>query len=125
MSHQAEQICRFFPNCANPACPFRHPTMPLCRNGADCTRPGCKFTHLQTACKFNPCLNVSCPYKHTDGQKRGAYDDKVWTAEEGKSEEKPHVSERKFVDDETGEEEELILPSSSALPATAEAGVAA
>lgn len=110
-THQAEQECKFFPNCTNPNCPFKHPTMPLCRNGADCTRPGCKFTHLKTACKFNPCLNPICPFKHTEGQKRGAFSDKVWTANGNTTQE--HLSERKFVD-EHGGEEELIIPASSA-----------
>lgn len=102
-SHQAEEICRFFPHCTNPHCAFKHPSMPLCRNGADCSTEGCKFTHLSIACKFNPCMNPNCPYKHAEGQK-GSFPDKVWVS--GQS--KPHVSERKFVD-ENGEEE-LIKP---------------
>ncbi|PLN77218.1 putative nuclear polyadenylated RNA-binding protein Nab2 [Aspergillus taichungensis] len=104
-AHQAEEMCKFFPNCANPQCSFRHPSMPLCRNGADCTTEGCKFTHVQTACRFNPCLNPNCPYKHAEGQ-RGGFSDKVWTP----GGEKPHVSERKFVTDDNGTEEELIKP---------------
>lgn len=108
VSHQAEEICRFFPNCANPHCSFKHPSMPLCRNGADCTAEGCKFTHLSTPCKFNPCMNRSCPYKHTEGQK-ASFPDKVWVA----GQERPHVSERKFVDDDNGEEE-LIKPDIAA-----------
>ena len=104
VAHQNEQDCKFFPNCTNPRCPFRHPTMPLCRNGADCTTPNCKFTHVKTMCKFNPCLNASCPFKHEEGQKRGKFEDKVWVAAE-----KEHVSERKFVD-ETNPVEELIVP---------------
>ncbi|KAK2736788.1 hypothetical protein FQN57_000560 [Myotisia sp. PD_48] len=113
--HQAEEICKYFPYCSNPRCQFKHPDMPLCRNGADCSTTGCKFTHIQVACKFNPCLNRSCPYKHTEGQ-RGVFGDKVWVAEnatavgEG-STEKPHVSQRKFIADEN-EEEELIKPGS-------------
>ncbi|KAF7588742.1 hypothetical protein BBP40_005268 [Aspergillus hancockii] len=103
-AHQAEELCKFFPNCANPHCHFKHPSMPLCRNGADCSTEGCKFTHVQTACRFNPCLNPSCPYKHAEGQ-RGAFTDKVWTSGQQKS----HVSERKFVSDEDGAEE-LIKP---------------
>ncbi|EAW06531.1 mRNA-binding protein NAB2 [Aspergillus clavatus NRRL 1] len=103
-AHQAEELCKFFPNCANPHCHFKHPSMPLCRNGADCSTEGCKFTHLQTACKFNPCLNPSCPYKHAEGQK-GAFPDKVWSADSNK----PRVSERKFVSDENATEE-LIKP---------------
>ena len=111
ITHQAEQDCKFFPNCTNPACPFRHPTMPMCRNGADCSREGCKFTHIKILCKYNPCLNSTCPYKHVEGQKRGVFNDKVWTAEG--SQEKSHVSERKFVDDDMGEEE-LIIPENRA-----------
>ncbi len=64
------------------------------------------FTHVKTMCKFNPCLNAQCPYKHAEGQKRGVFGDKVWTAD---GDEKQHVSERKFVDDEMGEEE-LVVP---------------
>lgn len=104
VAHQVEQDCKFFPNCTNPRCPFRHPSMPLCRNGADCTTPNCKFTHVQTKCKFNPCLNPACAFKHEEGQKRGKFDDKVWVAAE-----REHVSERKFVD-ENNPVEELIVP---------------
>lgn len=111
-SHQAEQDCKYFPNCTNPACPFKHPTSPLCRNGADCTWPGCTFTHVQKACKFNPCLNQECPFKHVEGQKRGKFDDKVWSAAGDK---KGHVSERKFVDESAAMgEEELIVPGLTA-----------
>ncbi|KAI9835290.1 MAG: hypothetical protein M1819_002434 [Sarea resinae] len=112
MSHQAEQDCKFYPNCTNPVCPFRHPSMPICRFGADCTRSDCKFTHVKTMCKYNPCLNPVCPFKHAEGQKRGAFGDKVWTADGEKEEPKEHVSERKFVTEE-GEEEELIVPGAS------------
>lgn len=107
LAHQTEQDCKFFPNCANGSkCPFRHPSMPACRNGADCTTPNCKFSHVATMCKFNPCLNAACPFKHADGQKRGKFEDKVWVANGAKE----HVSERKFVDDEG--KEELIIPGS-------------
>jgi hypothetical protein len=114
IAHQTEQDCKFFPNCTNPRCPFRHPTMPLCRNGADCTTPNCKFTHVKTMCKFNPCLNPSCAFKHEEGQKRGKFDDKVWVAGE-----KEHVSERKFVDESEGVEE-LIVPGNPEGAKTAE-----
>ncbi len=109
--HHAEQECKFFPNCTNPSCTFRHPTMPMCRNGADCTREGCRFTHVKIMCKFNPCLNPTCPYKHVEGQKRGAFDDKVWVADN--DQEKDHVSERKFIDDGMVGEE-LIVPENQA-----------
>lgn len=105
-AHQSEEQCKFFPYCTNASCPFKHPSMPMCRNGADCNVPHCKFTHLSTPCKYNPCKNVRCPYKHVEGQ-RGSYSDKVWTADSAKQEETDHhVSERKFVEDDG--EEELI-----------------
>ena len=107
IAHQTEEDCKFFPNCKNARCPFRHPSMPLCRNGADCTTPACKFTHVKTMCKFNPCLNPSCTFKHVEGQKRGKFEDKVWTADGVKE----HVSERKFVDENAPEE--LIVPGTS------------
>lgn len=104
LAHNAEQDCKFFPNCTNKRCPFRHPTTPLCRNGADCKDEGCKYTHVQTKCRFNPCLNPACQFKHEEGQKRGKFEDKVWVAPGA------HVSERKFVADEN-KPEELIGPA--------------
>lgn len=105
--HQSEEMCKFYPHCTNKFCHFKHPSMPLCRNGADCKTEGCKFTHLQTPCKFNPCMNPNCPYKHAEGQ-RGSFSDKVWTPQSG-----THVSERKFVDEDAGPEE-LIKPDAGA-----------
>jgi hypothetical protein len=95
--YQVEQDCKFFPNCTNPQCPFKHPA-PLCRFGADCSRSDCKFTHLKTVCKYNPCLNPKCAFKHEEGQKKGRFG-------------QAHVSDRKFVDLDAGEEE-LIIPNS-------------
>lgn len=110
-AHSTTEDCRFFPNCTNPTCPFRHPTsmppMPSCRFGENCTRPGCKFKHSTVTCKFNPCLNPACPYKHAEGQQKGTFGDKVWTA--NGDQEKEHVSERKFIDDNVAEE--LVVPS--------------
>ena len=106
--HQAEQECKFFPNCTNPHCPFKHPNMPLCRNGADCKLEGCKFTHLQTPCRFNPCKNPTCPYKHEEGQQQvqmRTFADMTWTPDKAKE----HVSERKFVSEDG--QEELIVSS--------------
>lgn len=120
-AHHAEEICRFFPNCANPVCSYKHPTAPPCRNGADCTREGCTFTHHQTMCRFNPCTNRNCPYKHAEGQKVKAHSN-VWVADGVKkdtamdgAEEGQHVSNRKFV--EEGAEEELIKPEEQPLDA--------
>ena len=112
MSHQSEQDCRFFPNCTNASCPFRHPTMPLCRNGADCTREGCKFTHSATKCKFNPCTKPTCQYVHEEGQKKETFGKNVWAAG---SQEREHVSERKFVVGDEGGEEELIVPGNQMM----------
>lgn len=100
---RAQEDCKFYPNCTNPRCPFKHPAIPPCRNGADCTVPNCKFAHSTVACKFDPCLNPSCPFKHAAGQKRGTFQDKVWSASG------EHVSDRKFVTEEEGQED-LILP---------------
>ncbi|KAK4105809.1 hypothetical protein N658DRAFT_463497 [Parathielavia hyrcaniae] len=114
MAHQSEQDCKFFPNCANPHCPFRHPAMPPCRNGGECKVPNCKYTHIKTPCKFHPCTNRSCPFMHEEGQ-RGVFHDKVWTADDGSKE---HVSERKFVNE--GAEEDLVLPGSGEHQADAD-----
>ncbi|PMD31221.1 nuclear polyadenylated RNA-binding protein Nab2 [Hyaloscypha variabilis F] len=107
IAQQGEQECKFWPNCTNARCPYKHPTMPLCRNGGDCTTPNCKFSHSKTECKFNPCLKPNCIFKHVDGQKRGKFEDKVWTADSAKE----HVSERKFVDENAPEE--LVVPATS------------
>lgn len=115
-SYQSEQECHFWPHCTKPNCPFKHPDMPLCRNGADCTTPNCKFTHKSVMCKFNPCLNPQCVYKHAEGQKKASFGDHVWKAGDGKKE---HVSDRKFVSDENGEEE-LIIPAAPEADQAAE-----
>ncbi|KAI1739311.1 hypothetical protein F4680DRAFT_459236 [Xylaria scruposa] len=109
-AHQNEQECKFYPNCTNPHCPFKHPDMPPCRNGGDCKVEGCKFTHLQTMCKFKPCKNRYCPFKHEEGQ-RGTFPDKVWTADGSQN----HVSERQFVD-QNGMEE-FIIPGAEEMTA--------
>ncbi|KAF2267445.1 hypothetical protein CC78DRAFT_530841 [Lojkania enalia] len=106
---KADQECMFFPNCRDMAnCPYKHPSMPPCRNGADCQTSGCKFWHSPTVCKFNPCTNRFCPFKHAEGQKR-VFKNKEWVAnKESGEDKKEHVSERKFVENEG--EEELIIP---------------
>ncbi|ROW16185.1 hypothetical protein VPNG_01885 [Cytospora leucostoma] len=106
-AHQSEQDCKFWPNCQNPRCPFRHPSKPPCRNGADCKTPGCEFYHNTVLCKFRPCTNRYCQFKHEDGQ-RGAFPDKVWTADKANE----HVSERKFADDKV--DEEAVIPGAGA-----------
>ncbi|KAI9738814.1 MAG: hypothetical protein M1834_008321 [Cirrosporium novae-zelandiae] len=111
---QAEQDCKFFPNCTNKNCPFRHPqSKTLCKFGAECNRSDCPFLHMnKIPCRFDPCLKPDCPYQHTEGQKRGTFADKVWTADQMKEAE--HVSERKFIADENAEEE-LIKPDAGGV----------
>ncbi|KAF1836506.1 hypothetical protein BDW02DRAFT_545857 [Decorospora gaudefroyi] len=101
---QSEQECVFWPNCRDTStCPYKHPAAKPCHNGADCTVEGCKFGHSTIMCKYNPCLNPRCLYKHAPGQKKN--NTNVWVAPK----EGDHVSERKFVDEER--KEELILPA--------------
>lgn len=117
-AHQSELDCKFWPNCQNPRCPFKHPSKPPCRNGGDCKTAGCEFYHTSVMCKFNPCTNRYCTFKHEDGQ-RGTFADKVWTADGS------HVSERKFADDKAAEEE--VLPGGAgddAMGGTEQATVA-
>ncbi|EMF12974.1 uncharacterized protein SEPMUDRAFT_149493 [Sphaerulina musiva SO2202] len=94
--------CKFYPNCQNANCPFTHPNSRPCKNGGDCTTPGCTFGHSKILCRYNPCLNQACPYKHEEGQKRGKFEDKVWT---------PGEKTDRFAEFKTEEgAEELILP---------------
>lgn len=129
--HKVDADCKFYPNCTNPSCPFRHPDMPACRNGADCTTAGCKFSHSKIECRYNPCLNAKCVFKHVDGQKRGTFEDKVWTANgEGFDREAAMRDESKSKSDrfqglKQGEaaEEELILPGRTTPERGADEGV--
>ena len=111
-SLQAEQECKFWPNCSKPNCPFSHPSAPLCSFGASCRNTNCAFTHLKTPCKHNPCMNAKCSYSHAEGQIRKMADFS-WTAADAKEKEEKknqeHVSNRQFVDQTAGEEE-LIKP---------------
>lgn len=84
--NKSEVECKFYPNCsAGSSCPFKHPDVRPCRNGADCKVEGCPFAHSSIVCRYNPCTRADCPYKHSEGQKRGNYEDKVWTANSGNS----------------------------------------
>ena len=60
--------CKYFPDCKNPSCQFRHPKMPMCWNGANCTKLDCPYTHKQ--CTHSPCLNTKCSYRHSPGQQK-------------------------------------------------------
>lgn len=118
-AHQSEQDCKFWPNCQNPHCLFKHPSKPPCRNGGDCKTPGCDFYHTTVMCKFRPCTNRFCTFKHEEGQ-RGSFPDKVWTADGSKE----HVSERKFADDKAAEESVIPGSADDAMGGTEEAAVA-
>ncbi|KAI6871598.1 hypothetical protein KC323_g1862 [Hortaea werneckii] len=118
---KSEVDCKFFPNCsAGAMCPFRHPDTRPCRNGADCKVEGCPFAHSSIACRYNPCTRPDCPYKHAEGQKRGKYEDKVWTANSGDGgshlaggEPMDHAGKSdRFAElkENEGQAEELILP---------------
>ena len=105
----SEIPCIWDANCTKRDCPYKHSKMPMCHNGADCTVPDCKFSHNQTVCKYNPCTNPKCIFKHPPGHQRGKFGDKVWTADG----QKEHVSERRFVDENAPEE--LIIPGSEGI----------
>lgn len=109
MEHQQQVECKFGPYCQNPKCLFKHTNSAPCRNGADCTVEGCTFYHNTTECKFNPCTNIRCVYKHKPGQK--AVTTNVWKAN---GDNKDHISDRKFVNDQ---EEEVIIPGAALLAA--------
>jgi nuclear polyadenylated RNA-binding protein NAB2 len=105
--HQQQQDCKFGPFCQNAKCPFKHSTAKPCRNGGDCTTEGCPYFHSPIECKFNPCTNTHCIYRHKGSQRAKPLAGNVWTPEGTGS----HISERKFVEDEN-EQEELIIPGS-------------
>ncbi|KAF2029986.1 hypothetical protein EK21DRAFT_66707 [Setomelanomma holmii] len=108
---QSEQECAFWPNCRDPEnCPYKHPTERPCRNGGDCTKPDCPYYHTTIKCKFNPCLNPRCTFKHEPGQKKNTTNKWVANKEGG---EKEHVSERKFVDENMPEEP--IIPGQAQM----------
>jgi nuclear polyadenylated RNA-binding protein NAB2 len=102
--HQQQQECKFGPYCTNPSCAFKHSNAKPCRNGADCSTPDCPFYHTTMECKFNPCTNLHCQYKHKEGQKTAQGN--VWKSGE------EHLSDRKFVSDEDAPEE-VIIPGAS------------
>lgn len=115
--HLKQEVdCKFFPNCNNPNCPFRHPDMPPCRNGADCSVAGCRFTHSKIACRYSPCTKPHCPFKHAEGQK-GVFKDKVWVPGadgvpnlEGEGGSQMGDNSNRFAGFNTNGQEELILP---------------
>ncbi|KAH3940939.1 hypothetical protein HBI56_065880 [Parastagonospora nodorum] len=108
---QSEQECAFWPNCRDPEnCPYKHPTERPCRNGGDCAVTDCPYYHTTTKCKFNPCLNPRCTFKHEPGQKKNTTN--KWVAQK-EGDGKEHVSERKFVDEDMPEES--IIPGQTPM----------
>jgi nuclear polyadenylated RNA-binding protein NAB2 len=121
--------CKFFPNCTNPECPYKQysPTPHIhyppnlatmltcspavsvskslsipCKFGVNCTRPNCIFNHeLQIPCRYNPCLNENCLFKHSEGQQPNK--NKVWTADANESS-GGTLMDRKFAYDNADEE---------------------
>jgi len=108
--------CKFFPNCANPDCPYKQyvprilsrcakliPSSPAvsvskalsipCKFGVNCTRPNCIYNHeIAIPCRYNPCLNEQCLFKHVEGQQPNT--NKVWVPESNGS-----MMDRKFAYD--------------------------
>ena len=63
-----------------------------CKFGVNCTRPNCIFNHeIDFPCRYNPCLNEQCLFKHVEGQQPNK--NKVWTANGSES---GSMAERKF-----------------------------
>ncbi|KAJ8605770.1 hypothetical protein MRB53_041327 [Persea americana] len=65
-------------------------------------------------CRYNPCLNPNCQFKHVENQKRGNFEDKVWTSGEGTDASNATASKSdRFADfsrQSEGQAEELIIP---------------
>jgi hypothetical protein len=75
-----QAICRFFPNCTNRTCSFKHITdspasVVHCKFFPNCTKRDCTFKHVSAAptsdvlCKFFPnCTKSDCTFKHPGGR---------------------------------------------------------
>ena len=51
-----------------------------CKFGVNCTRPNCIYNHeIAIPCRYHPCLNEQCLFKHTEGQQPNK--NKVWTSD--------------------------------------------
>ena len=115
--------CKFFPNCANPDCPYKQylpfildkanvdsPVVSVskalsipCKFGVNCTRPNCIYNHeIAIPCRYHPCLNEQCLFKHTEGQQPNK--NKVW-----KSDSNGSTMDRKFAYDIA--EERIVVGS--------------
>jgi hypothetical protein len=109
--------CRFFPNCTNPECPYKQyfhslskltssPAVSVqkalsipCKFGMNCTRPNCIYNHeIGLPCRYNPCLNEACLFKHVEGQQPNK--NKVWTSTTDGT---GTMAERKFAYDQAEE----------------------
>ena len=104
--------CKFFPNCTNPECPYKHPAVSVqtalgipCKFGVNCTRPNCVFNHeISIPCRYFPCLNEHCLFKHVEGQQPSK--NKVWTPDSSGN---GSLAERKFAVDQA--EENIVVGS--------------
>lgn len=76
-SQQNRILCRYFPKCTAPACPFLHPSSVVCRFGEACIRVDCLYAHptgrlftgpkskVMAPCVFGKsCTRLTCPYQH-------------------------------------------------------------
>ena len=60
--------CKYYPECRDSPCLYRHPSMPMCWYGSKCTNMACQYTHRH--CKSLPCFNTQCQYRHYTGQQK-------------------------------------------------------
>ena len=75
-----------------------------CKFGVNCTRPNCIYNHeIAIPCRYNPCLNEQCLFKHTEGQQPNK--NKVWTSDSGES----STMDRRFAYDNA--EERIVVGS--------------
>lgn len=128
-------ICKFGEACTNRTCHFSHPSpaskngssivvhSEMCNQGMECKDEQCSYSHpspsnqytpgvklntmsAEIQCKFHPCLNPSCRFQHSAGQKSGPAPtfggarNKVWTPNSAK----PATAERLYVDGEAEEQ---------------------
>lgn len=65
-------LCKFYPNCMNAGCPYKHPINKSCRFGSNCTNTDCLYLHDGSTNTLSSLSN------------------KKWVAP------KPHISDRRF-----------------------------
>ena len=60
--------CKYYPNCRDSPCLYRHPSAPWCRYGNKCSNMACTYSHRH--CTSIPCFNTECQYRHYTGQQK-------------------------------------------------------